>query len=231
MKKLLSINSYIMLGLNVLLPIGFIAVNSFGYSFSLFNYIVFSIFTTVISISAVIMVLLNKNTTSSKVIYAILSPISCINWAFYLIESKSPIVSLCMLICLMCAIFLTLKLAKPFLIKTICLIITALMILPLGFITLVQMTFGSFGKNTVVSTIFSPNGEYYAEIIDSDQGALGGNTIVYVYKNKNFNAYIFTIDKKPKRIYIGEWRQYEDMQIYWKNDNSLIINSKKYKIE
>ena len=47
--------------------------------------------------------------------------------------------------------------------------------------------FKDFGKKTVVQTIPSPSGKYYAQVIDDDQGALGGNTIVEVCKKSNPN--------------------------------------------
>ena len=72
---------------------------------------------------------------------------------------------------------------------------------------------------------------YYAEVIDSDQGALGGDTLVNVYKKGELNIFIFKIKKKPQRVYLGEWGEYKNMQIYWKNENCLIINSTEYKIE
>lgn len=91
--------------------------------------------------------------------------------------------------------------------------------------------FGNIGVNTVVKSIKSPNGLYYAEVIDSDQGALGGDTLVYVYKNKEINALVFKICEQPQRAYYGEWGEFENMDIYWKNDSCLVINSVEYEIE
>ena len=81
-----------------------------------------------------------------------------------------------------------------------------------------------FSKKTVVQTIPSPSGKYYAQVIDHDQGALGGNTIVEVYKKSNPKA-------KPQTIYDGEWGEYKTMEIYWEDDNCLVINGIQYKIE
>ena len=80
-------------------------------------------------------------------------------------------------------------------------------------------------------SVESPNETYYAEVIDSNQGALGGNTFVDVYENKGLNAIIFTISKKPQRIYQGDWGEFEYMAISWKNDHCLVINSVSYEIK
>lgn len=96
-----------------------------------------------------------------------------------------------------------------------------------GFIAL---TFGNFAQDTLVKSIESPNGVYYAEVIDNDQGALGGNTYVDVYENV-VDAMIFKVSKKPQRVYHGKWGEFENMKIYWNDENCLVINSVKHTIE
>ncbi len=93
------------------------------------------------------------------------------------------------------------------------------------------LTFGNIGQNTVVKTVSSPSGKYYAQVIDSDQGALGGDTHVDVYQECGINALLFRIEKNPRRVYFGDWGEYENMKIYWKDDNCLVINSVEYEME
>lgn len=114
--------------------------------------------------------------------------------------------------------------------KVISLLLTALLISPVGFLGFIALVFGGIGKNTVIQSVPSPNGTYYAELIDSDQGALGGDTLVDVHHSKRINALLFQIEKKPQRVYHGEWGEFEDMEIYWKDDNCLVINSKEYDV-
>lgn len=68
-------------------------------------------------------------------------------------------------------------------------------------------------------------------MIDSDQGALGGDTLVDVYEKSAINAILFKIEKKPQRVYSGGWGEFNNMQIYWKDDECLKINSTEYKIQ
>ena len=105
------------------------------------------------------------------------------------------------------------------------------MVLPIGFISFIFLIFGNIGQNTVVQTVESPSGKYYAQVIDSDLGALGGDTLVDVYEKSGINAILFKIEKKPQRVYFGEWGEFNNMQIYWKDDECLIINSTEYKIQ
>lgn len=114
--------------------------------------------------------------------------------------------------------------------KITALLLSALIALPIGSFGSMALLFGDFGQNTVVQSAKSPNDTYYAEVIDSDQGALGGDTLVEVYENKGINTFVFNITKNPQRIYYGEWGEAQNMQIYWKDDNCLVINSVEYLI-
>ena len=129
-----------------------------------------------------------------------------------------------------CCCFLSIKHGKPFALKIVALALSALMILPIGFFCFIALVFGNLGQNTVVQTVESPSGKYYAQVIDSDQGALGGDTFVEVYKKPLTNTFLFKIEQYPDRVYSGEWGEYEDMQIYWNGDHRLVINAVAYEI-
>ena len=101
-----------------------------------------------------------------------------------------------------------------------------------SFLSGMCLLFCNFGSNTVVKTVDSPDGSQYAEIISVDQGALGGSTVVNVNKyNKNLSLLLFNISKKPNRVYIGEWGEFEDMDIYFKNEECLVIDGTEYEIK
>lgn len=106
----------------------------------------------------------------------------------------------------------------------ICIVVVFLLSLPsLIFILML----GSIGENTVVKTVESPDGTYFAQVIDSDQGALGGATMVEVYENRK----IFGRYKKVDCVYMGEWGEWQTMEIYWKDEHCLVINSVEYPID
>lgn len=87
-----------------------------------------------------------------------------------------------------------------------------------------------FVKETVVDRILSPEGTRFAEIVDSDQGALGGNTVVYVKDTLVTDFLLFSV-RNEERIYVGEWREYGNMRVEWISEDCLKINSKEYVIE
>lgn len=114
--------------------------------------------------------------------------------------------------------------------KIFSVITSSLMFVAFALISFVAVFLGNFAVNTVVETVESPSGEYYAEVVDSDQGALGGNTVVYVKKTDSLNLLIMRIEKNPERVYLGEWGEYVSMKIEWSDNSTLLINSTEYKV-
>jgi len=99
------------------------------------------------------------------------------------------------------------------------------------FLSFFKFSFGNFWCNTIVKTLKSPGNTYIAEIIDSDQGMLGGNTIIEVKRiDKNLNIFIGEFIKLPKRVYSGEYQEYINMSISWKDENTLVISGVEYNI-
>lgn len=90
-------------------------------------------------------------------------------------------------------------------------------------VILISCSLGDLTENTVVQTLESPDGTYIAQVISSDQGAMGGNTLVEVYPTGK--------PRQRQRVYMGGWGEHTAMQIYWKTDTCLVINGVEYPIE
>ena len=103
--------------------------------------------------------------------------------------------------------------------------------IPAAYMTFLILLFGNIGCTTVVQSAVSPDGAYYAELIDDDQGALGGNTEVLVRDNWCFDGLFFNVTEQFSVIYHGKWGEFKDMTIRWKDDRCLLINEKEYPIE
>ncbi len=230
-RKAISILIILLFVLTILYPAGVIATACFGYRFALISISAFSVALAVLSVCIVVLNLVFKEPPESKtipILMAIMPPLSLINAAFYIFACPQGWVVANVFVSAVCCCFLAVKYGRPLLPMIVALVLSALMIVPLGFISFILSIFGSIGQNTVVQTVESPSGKYYAQVIDSDQGALGGDTLVDVYKKSGINAILFKIEKKPQRVYFGEWGEYETMQIYWKDDRCLVINSVEY---
>ena len=233
MKIALSIMMCLLLVLTLFYPVGIFVSAHFGYTLRLLSVSAFSIAIAVLSIGIVVLDAVFRNKVKNIVLCVLLSlaaPLSLISGAIYFITCHKAVVIASVIVSIGCSCYLTAKHARPLALKIVALVLSGFMILPLGFISLLVLLFGNFGENTVVQTINSPCGDYYAQVIDSDQGALGGNTFVEVYTKNSIDMFFFQIEKNPQRVYSGDYGEYKSMQIYWKDDGCLVINDVSYQI-
>lgn len=231
MKKVVFSCVYLLFGLTTIFPFGMLVSAILGYTFELTSISSVSVIIAITSVFTVIFSIVSKDKISNKYLLYTLTPLSFINAVIYIFESGQVSVSVCVLISFLCISFLIIKNATVKAGKFVVLIFCTLANVFILFFSFVMLTFGSIGQNTVVKSIDSPSGNLYVQIVDSDQGALGGGTIVDVYEKREIDVGVFKLKDKPQRVYIGEWREYENMQISWKDDDCLVVNSAEYEIE
>lgn len=234
MKKTIMILMCLLLVLTIFYPVCSMTSALFGYDFELTGVTAFTVVLAALSAFIIILTVIAKGAPENKamqILSAVITPLSLINSAFYIFECPQIPVIAGVLFSAGCCCFLMIRYGKPFSLKITASVLSAIMILPIVFFSFISLIFGNIGQNTVVKTIESPGGRYYARVIDSDQGALGGDTLVDVYRDCGADMLLFKIEKKPQRIFSGDWGEYENMQIYWKDDNCLVINSVEYEIK
>lgn len=226
MKKAVSVLGVLSFVLVIFFPAGVLISGCFGYTFSLGNYPAFAVVTALLWVVETFLCVRAKGPDGGAlpVLFAIATPLALVDLVLYMVKSNSAVASLCLLLCCGCSCFLAAKYGKPLALKVVSLVLSGLMAVPIGFFALFWMTFGQIGQNTVVITVPSPDGAYYAEVIDSDQGALGGDTYVDVYDTRGIDALLFRISKPPRHVYSGDWKAYEEMSIYWKDARCLVVN-------
>ncbi|MBQ6898096.1 MAG: hypothetical protein IJN70_03875 [Clostridia bacterium] len=160
-----------------------------------------------------------------------LTPLSFINAVIYIFESGQILVAACVLVSFVCMSLLMIRSVKGKAGKIAASVLCALMTAFILYFSFIMLTFGIIGKNTVVRTVDSPDGSFYAQVIDSDQGALGGATVVKVYEKREIDAFIFKLEDKPQRVYVGKWTEADNIKIHWKDENFLVVNSVEYEIK
>ncbi|MBQ3073367.1 MAG: hypothetical protein IJD19_01665 [Ruminococcus sp.] len=234
MNKSVSTLGYILFFMTIALPIGTLASFFSGYCFELISYRTVSAVIALLALACAVLSLVMKDELRSKissVLYILSAPLSLLNMLFYMFKCPSVIVGACMFIYFLCCCYLCVKHGKIKPLKLTAVIISASLAIPVFLLSLIFIVFGNIGQNTVTNSAVSPNGYYTAEVIDSDQGALGGDTLVKVYENTEVNAIIFKIFKRPQTVYFGNWGEAKNMQMYWKDNSHLVINSVEFLIE
>lgn len=233
MKKVLSVLVWILLVLLAFVPLGVGVTAIFGYSFVLANYWAFAIAEIAVAAVLVLLSLISKETVDDKisqVLFALITPCALINTAFYVKQCGTTWLVLSLLLCIGCG-YLTIRHGKPLSVRAGALVLTAALVLPVCLICVLLNAIGNAQVQHVVKSVDSPNGVYYAQIINSDQGDMGGDTIVKIYSHKGLDAGFFKISKKPLVIYIGEEDEYKTMELEWINDERLLIDAKEYFIK
>lgn len=234
MKKAAVVSNWALPAFLVLLPLCAILSACFDYELRLANDLIFAVFTACLAVAAAAFSAMDREAAENKALAAVRSlalPLSLIDAWFYLYTGGGIWAFAGMLVCVWCCCYLAIKHGKPLALKIICLALSALLALYVGLCALFVLMFGGVAQNAVVQRIESPEGTFYAEVIDSDQGALGGDTYVDVYKNKGIDTFLFKISKRPQRVYNGDWLEYERMEIYWKSDDCIVINDVEYTID
>ncbi len=215
-----------------LYPLGKAILSCFDYTLELFSVPAFAIIVAVLSVCVVVLDITYKNTLTNKAIgvfIATIAPLSMINTFLYLLASNHIAVHISGAVCFVSCCIITIKHAKPLSVKVLSLVLSALLVFPTALLGILVLF--PIGQNTVVQTLESPSGRYYAEVVDSDQGALGGDTLVRVHEKREFNLLLIRIKNEPQLVYSGEWGEFKDMEIAWKDDHCILINSEEYEIE
>ena len=233
MKKTMHGILYSLLGLTALYPAGTILCYLLDYRFLLLSNDGFAVFLGLFSSCAVILSLVFPTEVSKTAgTVAAFMPFVTLVSCFFLLHSKIGVIGVAgLLVAFVCACAMTLKYAKNLAMKIVVLVIGIVLAVHVGFLGFLAMIFGSIGKDTVVQSVESPNGAYIAQLVDSDQGALGGDTLVLVYEQNNIDLFFLRIEKEPQLVYSGQWGAFKQMKLEWKNEHCLLINETEYEIE
>lgn len=236
MKKATSILRCLLFAISALYPTGLLVCTCFRFDFTLGNVTAYTILLALLSVTTVVFSFLSKEQTDNRVsiiFQSMMLPLALINTVLYPLERCTFLVLACVTVALVSAFFVMLGARKSLGIKILALVLSTILSLSIGgFVGFIGVIFGDFGYVAVVQTIESPSSEYRAEVLDVNHGALGGDTVVYVYEtDKYFNLFIFTVSKEPKTVYMGNWGEFNDMNLHWKNDHCLVINHTEYDIQ
>jgi len=213
-----------------LLPLCFVAAQVLGYNFSLYNYPVYIAVLAFFSLAAAVYIIVAKNYPEhGYVLSAFLVPLTVLN--AILIGKHCELVYVLLFMVVSIGSFAVLLYKSRSVAKILSVAATVVLLILFFALDYFRSVFVGFNNDEVVKSISSPDNSYTAEVISSDQGAFGGNTFVNIHFNrKSVNLLFGGFAKHSERIYSGKYGEYEDLQISWKDNHTLIINGAEYKI-
>lgn len=222
----------ILLILLLVIPASSIILSIFGWRLELVFPTTFAVIIAVLS--AVLTGLsLYKKTQISSAVFAVFSVIaSTVSWFWFTVKVSTYIAILFLAVPFVCSVVLCTAQVKNRLLKILNSVIGCIVAIAFVYVSFFLWIFGHIGVSTVVAEVPSESGRYVAKVIDADQGATGGDTVVRVYDTRYyFNLGILKIYEKPDRAYLGEWGEWDNMKISWKDENTLIINGQTYEVD
>ena len=232
-RKLNEVLCVILLLTNSFVPVCSLIATTINFKFELKRYIAFAAVSEIISV--VCAFLLTKKADVSKTVCVtagINLPVSVINWGIFLFKSSDVITTVLIIINFICSLIIFIKVTRKSSLKTAITAVASFFAVILIVFTPFYFLIANFGKTTVYRTVESPDSTYRAEIVDSDNGALGGNTVVKVFNDKkNYDFFIFRFYENPEIVYIGDWGKFDSLNVYWSDVNTLTVEDETYYFE
>lgn len=233
-KKAMMVLLCLLLVLTVFYPSGVVCCGLIGCTFELTNAVVFEAAVAGIAFCLTILSFVWKESLdnwAANVILLFLLPMALIQVFFFAFVIRHAAEALLLLSAAGCDCLLLIKNGKPSKGKKASLIVSGLMLPLVVVICFCALFFGKLGYVSVVETIDSPKRGYYAEVLDVNQGALGGDTAVRVQTKSELDLMLVRIKKKAHIVYQGKWGEFNTLQVHWKDEHCLVINSAEYAIE
>ncbi len=232
MKKVSSVLIWTLFILMAFRPAGILIASCFGYSFELISIPAYTVAIAVLSVCTFAFDIAAGDKEKAAALYivtAILTPLSLVSWIINIFVCCKIVVAVSGLVSAIFCCCLTVRYRKNLGMKITAAILYALLILFFCYLSFFVLIFGNIGETKIIESLDSPSGEYYAQVLSVDQGALGGDTVVTVYKRSGIDLFLLKIEKKPQTLYYGQWGEY--IRISWADEKCLYINSVKYNVE
>ena len=102
-----------------------------------------------------------------------------------------------------------------------------------GFLMLLAamfLLFSGFGVTEEVHSLSSPDGRYVARVLNIDQGALGGDTVVRVQRVKLLGLPIDSVFILDTKLWMGDWGRAYSLGMTWVDGDTLRIDGIEYDI-
>lgn len=230
MKKWTAIGCFMVLGAILSLPLLFWVLPLLGLDIQGYHWDVLAVTAAVLALLSCLLANYALLWNGITVAYGVSLPLSMIFSGFCIHHDQSLPVMIGMAVCVVCCWYLVIRYAKPISVRVPSLSMGATLIVPVCIVIFFAVLFGDFGEVRMIETVESPSGALCAQVIEDDQGALGGATYVRVRKNWQLKLYVLQITPKSETVYRGDWHEHAHIKVAWKNDQQLIINGVEYPI-
>lgn len=218
----------VLFGESLLFPAFSLICAVMRYSLTVNNGLLYAAVTTAVYTGVGVLLLTGKDRRIGRVhavLLAVTLLLNQINALFFLFTAKNVFAVILTASWIAVAAAVAAVYVKRVGLKVAFYVISGVLVHPICLLILLS----GFPTDTVVAREISPGGAYCAEVIDNDQGALGGATILNVYKySESFSIGSFDFRKEETEVYNGGWGEFETLR--WIDDGHLQMNGTTYKM-
>ncbi|MBO4453220.1 MAG: hypothetical protein J5793_04735 [Clostridia bacterium] len=240
-KRIFGVVPGVLAALNAVIPILFLISVLAGKYFVVYSPLAWAIALSVLSIAAAVVFIVFKNGYRSVNgwVLSLLLPLTSAELFYfvYLALRIKPGSSLApaavMLFGLIAVIIMFVKSADDSIFRAACGVVTVIAgMAALAYAVYLSITVFAFREIKYSDGPDSPECTYSVEIKYTENGIMtDGETRVYVCKSKKTGAVIGCFEHKPGVIYSGGRLEYERIKVYWKDDETLVINGTEYPVD
>ena len=218
----------ILLLLTLLFPSICILAKLLHYSFTVKNGIVYAIVFSVLYCGIGILLIYRKDRRIGKISSVFLSGsllLNQINTLVFIFWADNQAAMLLIALWFLMTAILVAVYVKSIALTATFYTLSGIFVLPI----LLFIMLSDFGARTVIAREVSPDMRYCAEVIDDDQGALGGATLLLVYRlDGSFSIGSFDFRKSQIELRSGPWGEFESLS--WQDSEHLSMNGTIYEI-
>ena len=218
----------ILLLLTLLFPSICILAKLLHYSFTAKNGIVYAIVTTALYYGIGFLLLCRKERRIGKTSSVFLSVsllLNQINTLMFIFRADNQAAMLLMALWFVMTAILVAVYVKNTALTATFYTLSGILVLPIFLFIMLSV----FGARTVIAREVSPDMRYCAEVIDDDQGTLGGATILMVYRlDGSFSIGSFDFRKSQTELRSCPWGEFESLS--WQDSEHLSMNGTIYEI-
>lgn len=198
------------------------------YSFTVNNGIVYAIVSSVLYCGIGILLICRKERRIGKISSVFLSVsllLNQINTLMFIFRADNQAAMLLMALWFVMTAILVAVYVKNTALTATFYTLSGILVLPIFLFIMLS----DFRARTVIAREASPDMRYCAEVIDDDQGALGGATILVVYRlDGSFSIGSFEFRKSQTELRSGPWGEFESLS--WQDSEHLSMNGTIYEI-
>lgn len=209
-------------------PVGYGIARAIGWEFLIYSELPFFLGLTIITLTVTVRLKWSKHPTALVVA---LYPVSIVNSVICLWITKSLMAIPCVAVFVICCGTLFRELAPVNIWRKLVSVLSVLLVLALIVLSAVVVFADGFGYIEVIQQIDSPEGTYTAQLIEVNEGALGGATLVKIWDNaRTVHLGPTCLTPAHQEAYRGDWGEFMDMTLSWQDDSTLLINERAYPI-